>query len=56
MAKASGSVHKIKADGRQTGGYETLNGGSGHINLVAGSERKNEANLPNGDVELHICF
>ena len=57
MAEASGSVHKTKADGRQTGAAkETDDGGSGHIDFGAGSERKNEANLPNGDVELPICF
>ena len=56
MAEASGSVHKTKAIGRQTGAKETHDGGSGHIDFGAGSERKNEVNLPNGDVELHICF
>ena len=56
MGEASGSVHKTKAVGRQTGAKETHDGGGGHIDFGAGSERKNEANLPNGDVELPICF
>ena len=56
MAEASGSVHNTKA-GRQTGAAnETRDGGSGHIDFGAGSERKNEANLPNRDAELRICF